>query len=423
MLVVVPVQVGSAYFFGPRLKRRAEQNRQMQSRLFSFVHQTLTAMPMIQAFGTEKRNGRQFRNLAADAVALSQHGTLLGSAYGLINDLTTTVGTAIVLYVGANRALTGALSVGSLLVFLAYMRSIQGALNGLLTTYGRLKSVAASIDRVMEILEVDDGVRDAPGAKPLPLLPPGERGHVRLENVSFGYESDRAVLTGVSLEAHPGETIALVGPTGAGKSTLASLILRFFDPWEGRVMVDGMDVRDVRIANLRANVALVLQEPFLLPMTVAENIAYGRPEASRDEVVAAAVAANADGFIRRLPEGYDTVIGERGATLSGGEKQRLAIARALLKDAPMLILDEPTSALDAETEASLLEALERLMAGKTTFIIAHRLSTIRNADRIVVLEDGKVVETGSHRELIAAYNFYHRYYNLQCGLAPVSVET
>ena len=376
---------------------------------------------MIQAFGTEDRNTRQFQSLAADAVTVSQRGTLLGSTFGLVNGLTTTVATAIVLYAGAHRVLTGALSVGSLLVFLAYMRSLQGALNSLLTTYGSLKSVEASIDRVMEIFDADDGVRDVPGAKPLPELLRGERGHVRLENITFGYEPGRPVLKAVTLEARPGETVALVGPSGAGKSTLVSLILRFFDPWEGRVMVDGMNVRDVRLASLRANVALVLQEPFLLPLTAAENIAYGRPEASRDEIVAAAVAANADEFIRRLPEGYDTVIGERGATLSGGEKQRLAIARALLKDASILILDEPTSALDAETETSLLEALERLMAGRTTFIIAHRLSTIRNADRIVVLEDGQVVEAGSHQQLIAAQGHYQRFHSLQFAQSTAEV--
>jgi ATP-binding cassette subfamily B protein/subfamily B ATP-binding cassette protein MsbA len=236
---------------------------------------------------------------------------------------------------------------------------------------------------------------------------------VRFEGVSFGYEAGRPVLSGITLEGRPGETIALVGATGAGKSTLASLIPRFFDPWEGRVLVDGRDVRDVQLASLRSRVALVLQEPFLLPLTVAQNIAYGRPEAGREEIVAAAEAANAAEFIRRLPDGYETVLGERGATLSGGQRQRLAIARALLKDAPILILDEPTSALDAQTEALLLEALERLMAQRTTFIIAHRLSTIQAADRIAVLEAGRLVETGTHQELLSAQGFFSRYHRLQ----------
>jgi ATP-binding cassette subfamily B protein/subfamily B ATP-binding cassette protein MsbA len=266
---------------------------------------------------------------------------------------------------------------------------------------------------VFEVLEAEERVQDAPDAKPLPAHPVGERGHVRLERVTFGYEPGRPVLKNVTLEAHPGEVVALVGQTGAGKSTLTALVPRLFDPWEGRVIVDGMDVRDVQLASLRAQVALVLQEPFLLPLTVAENIAYGRPGASQAEIKAAAVAAGADAFIRRLGEGYDTVIGQRGSTLSGGEKQRLAVARALLKDAPVLILDEPTSALDAQTEALLMEALERLMEGRTTFIISHRLSTVRHANRIAVIEEGQVAETGTQQELLAARGAYYRLHTLQ----------
>jgi ATP-binding cassette subfamily B protein/subfamily B ATP-binding cassette protein MsbA len=284
---------------------------------------------------------------------------------------------------------------------------------GLLSVYGNLQSVDASVDRVFEILDADEMVREVPGARVLPHRTPGERGEVRIEGVSFGYEADRPVLEEVSLEARAGETVALVGPTGAGKSTLVSLIPRFFDPWSGRVLIDGADVREHQLASVRAQVALVLQESFLLPLSVAENIAYGRPAASRQEIVAAAVAANADEFIRRLPAGYDTVIGERGATLSGGQRQRLAIARALVKDAPILILDEPTSALDAETEAVLMAALARLMRGRTTFIIAHRLSTIRRADRVVVLEQGTIAEAGTPQELLSRPGPYQRYHALQ----------
>jgi ATP-binding cassette subfamily B protein/subfamily B ATP-binding cassette protein MsbA len=223
------------------------------------------------------------------------------------------------------------------------------------------------------------------------------------------------VLHDVSLEAHPGERIAIVGATGAGKSTLVSLVPRFFDPDSGRVLIDGHDVKDVQLKSLRSQVSLVLQESFLFPISIADNIAYGRPDASREEVEAAAQAANAHRFIEELPQGYDTVVGERGATLSGGERQRVAIARALLKDAPILILDEPTSALDAETESLLLEALDRLMAGRTTLIIAHRLSTIRDANRIVVLSDGKVVEEGSHRQLLNRRKAYAHLHALQTG--------
>jgi ATP-binding cassette subfamily B protein len=264
------------------------------------------------------------------------------------------------------------------------------------------------------VIETDrDCVHESPAARPLPVPPDGRRGHLRLEGVTFGYDPSRPVLRDVSLEARPGEVVALVGPTGAGKSTLVSMIARLYDPWEGTVWLDGIDLRDAQLQSLRENIAIVMQEPFLFRMSVAENIAYGRPDASRDEILAAARAASADDFIQELPQGYDTGIGERGITLSGGEKQRLSIARALLKDAPVLILDEPTSALDAQTEATLIEAMERLMQGRTTFIIAHRLSTVRNADRIVVLEDGQVVEAGTHEQLQTAKGMYARLEQLQ----------
>ncbi|MDZ8185421.1 MAG: ABC transporter ATP-binding protein [Nostoc sp. ChiSLP02] len=420
-LFVAPIMGGSALVFGSRIKRRTKLNREAQSRLTSFVHQTVTAIPIVQAFARESYNTRQFESLAADAVVLSQRETLLKSVYSVANGFVTTIGTAIVLYVGGQQVLLGAMSIGSLLVFLAYLQSIQGAFRGLFGIYGSLKSVDANIDRVLEILDAEDGVQDAPGARPLPVRMSGGRGHISLEKVTFGYEPNYPVLKEVSLEARPGETIALVGATGAGKSTLVSLIPRFFDPWQGRVLFDGVDVKTVQIKSLREQIALVLQEPFLLPLSVAQNIAYGRPKASFEEIVAAAKAARADDFIRQLPQGYDTVLSERGAILSGGQKQRLAIARALLKDAPVLILDEPTSALDAHTEMLLLQALDRLMQGRTVFIIAHRLSTILRADRIVVLEQGRVVEMGTHQELLANSGLYKRLHSLQFPDSPQEV--
>jgi ATP-binding cassette subfamily B protein len=420
-LIIAPVLGGSAFFFGHRLKQRTLQNREAQSRLLSFVHQTLVALPIVQAFGTEERNRYHFRILAKDAVVHLQHSALLKNAQLLVNGLTITMGTAIVLYIGGGQVLSGTLPVGSFLVFLAYQTSMQNAIQGLLVSYVNLKMAESNIDRVLEVSEAKDEVVDRPGAKPLPARSAVRQGAVRFENISFGYLPGCPVLKEISLEGRPGEAIAVVGPTGAGKSTLVSLIPRFFDPWEGRVTFNGIDVRDIKLASLREQTSIVLQEPFLLPVTVAENIAYGRPGASGAQIVAAARAANADAFIRRLPQGYDTIIGERGATFSGGEKQRLAIARALLKDAPILILDEPTSALDAQTETLLIEALERLMKGRTTFIIAHRLSTIRRANRIVVLENGKIVESGTHQELLAANGSYHRLHSLQFPTLPQEV--
>ena len=328
--------------------------------------------------------------------------------FKLFVGLVTSVGTAAIMWLGARYALEGKMTVGTILVFLSYLGSLYGPLNAMTYTASTLQHAAANADRVIEILDTLPDVEDSPHAREVSL-----QGHVRYEGVTFGYEPDRPVLKGMSLEAKPGEVLAIVGPSGAGKTTLVSLLIRFFDPWSGRVMVDDQDIRELRVRSLRQQVAIVLQDPFIFPLTIAENIAYGRPGATGEEIVAAAVAANADGFIRHLPEGYDTVVGERGATLSGGEKQRLSIARAFLKDAPILILDEPTSALDAGTEFLLLDALARLMKGRTTIIIAHRLSTIRNADRVLVMDRGEIVGHGTHSELMVRGGLYANLYHQQ----------
>ncbi|MEI6148448.1 MAG: ABC transporter ATP-binding protein [bacterium] len=406
-LAVAPLLGASALLFGQPLKRRTRFSREAQARLLSFVHQTLGAIPMVQAFDTAGRNRRRFDTLATETVAVAQRQTVIKTIYEMVNGLTVTLGTAVVLLVGGRRVLDGTLSLGSLLVFMGYLRSLHGACRGLMGIYSNMKTSEASLDRVNEILDTGDEVPEAPNAKPLPDRAPGVGGSIRFESVTFGYARGVPVLRDISLEARPGETIALVGTTGAGKSTLVSLIPRLFDPWSGRILFDGMELRQARVADVRARVAVVLQDPFLLPLSISQNIAYGRPGAPAAEIEAAARSANAHEFIERLPQGYETVLGERGATLSGGQRQRLAIARAFLMNAPVLILDEPTAALDAGTEELLLEALHRLQAGRTTFIIAHRLSTIRHADKILLLDQGRIAESGRHAELLARQGAYY----------------
>jgi ATP-binding cassette subfamily B protein/subfamily B ATP-binding cassette protein MsbA len=408
-LAVAPFLTGTSFLLGGPIRAAARARREVESRLQSHIQQTLHGIQVVQTCAQEEREAQRFEERTGAALKAHRRAALASNLYTLASGLVATLGAGAVLLVGARHVLDGKLSVGGLLVFLAYQTNLQGQLKAFTSLYATLQELGASVDRVTEMLDADLEVKDGPGL--LPRL----SGHVRLEGVTFGYEPGRAVLREVYLEALPGQTVAIVGQTGAGKSTLAALVARLFDPWQGRVLLDGQDARGVKLASLRSQVAVVLQEPFLFPLSVADNIAYGRPGAARKEIEEAARAANAHDFIARLPEGYDSILGERGGTLSGGERQRLAIARALLRDAPVLLLDEPTSALDLQTEGLLLGALRALMAGRTTLLIAHRLSTLRNADKIVVLDAGRVVETGTHDDLLARGGIYARLYEMQCG--------
>ena len=402
--LAVPLGVLVRIFARPMSERQFQQ-WERQGEVAAFAEQTLTALPIVQAFGREEVEDRRFSLLAGRTVQATLRAEVAQHQFKVSTGAVNAAATAVVMVVGGLAVLQAQLSVGDLLVLLSYFAALYSPIETLAYLSEGFASAGAGARRVFGVLESGEPpIADRPDALPVPQTAAGVR--VRLENVTFGYDPERPILCDVSLELRPGEIVALAGPTGAGKSTLAGLILRFFDPQRGAVYFNDLDAREVQLASLRSQIALVPQEPYLLPMTIAENIAFGRPTASRDEIVAAAMEASADRFISRLPQGYETMVGDRGARLSAGEKQRLSIARALLKNAPVFVLDEPTSALDNETEAELLATLRPILARRTALIIAHRWSTVRLADRILVVQQGRIVEDGAHEQLLGSGGAY-----------------
>jgi ATP-binding cassette subfamily B protein len=418
-VTVAPYMIVVFRFFAKPMMERSYAQQEAEGRIYEVVEQTFSAMPVVQAFSRERANDERFHAAIQDTMTTTLAATRVQMRFKFLIGLATAVGTAGILWIGTQHALRGELTVGAILLFLSYLGSLYTPLEAVMYTTSTIQGASGSARRVLEVLQSEADVRDKADAVELPRV----RGEVRFEKVNFGYQADRPVLRGIDLSIKPGETIAIVGATGAGKSTLVSLIPRFADPDGGRVLLDGHDLREVTLKSLRQNIAVVLQEPFLFPMTIAENIAYAHPHATMRDILAAAQDASAHTFIERLPKKYHTVIGERGATLSGGERQRLSIARAFLKNAPILILDEPTSALDATTEHGLLQVLERLTANRTTFVIAHRLTTVRRASRIIVLEQGTVVETGTHEELLRLGGHYARFHSLQNATGLSATES
>ena len=408
-MAVVPLLYYSVGYYVRNIQPRLQQVKAMEGETLTVVHEALAMLRVIVAFGREGYEFRRFRAQGERAVGARVALTLRQTLFSLSVNMTTAAGTAAVLGYGAYHVVGGRLTVGQLLVVMSYVAAVYKPLEAISKTVGSLQDQVVSLRATLALLDTESDVRDAPGA----AEPGRSRGRVTFEGVDFAYPGREGTLKDVWAEVEPGQKVALVGPTGAGKSTLVSLVLRFYDPDRGRVLIDGRDVRAVTLRSLRSQVGLVQQEPLLFSDTVANNIRYGRLDATDDDVVGAARAANAHDFITGFPEGYDTVVGERGARLSGGERQRIAIARAFLKDAPVLILDEPTSAVDSRTEAVILDALDRLMDGRTTFMIAHRLSTVRKADVILVVDRGRIVERGSHAALLERGGLYRQLYELQ----------
>lgn len=410
-LAIAPIQYGAVSLYGRLFKAKAKRIRAMESLAASFMHEALSCLRVVKAFGQEKREHRRVDDQRWTALRAKLRLDVQQSFFAFGLRFVSKLDRSIILLIGGFHVLAGKLTIGELLVIIAYVNQLQEPLEMIGEVFQSMQSSLVSAERVLEILDVEPDIQDRPGAKTLSHV----SGAIRFQSVSFGYEPERLVLHDVDLDVKPGQIVAIVGPTGAGKTTMASLVNRFYDPLSGRVMLDGQDLRELTIRTLRDNIALVLQESLLFTGTIRDNIAYGRPEADQDEIIDCARAANAHDFITGLPNGYNTEVGERGVRLSGGERQRIAIARAFLKNAPVLILDEPTSSVDARTEAVILEALDRLMEGRTVFVIAHRLSTIRYADQIVVLEKGRIVEHGCHDDLLRHNGLYAQLHRIQAG--------
>jgi ABC-type multidrug transport system fused ATPase/permease subunit len=403
LLAIFVVRVNKA------VRAAVKEVRTRQSDLLATLQEGLQSIEVVQAFGREDHQEHELRKVSMETVTAWLKARRVSSVLSPVVGLVIAVCTGLVLWRGSLLILAGTMTAGALTVFLAYLAKFFQPVRDLAQMTNTFAQVAVAFERVQEICDADKVIPE----RPSPADPPPFRGEITFDHVGFGYDPEVPVLRDISFTINPGEMVGIVGPTGSGKSTLVSLIPRFRDLHAGTITIDGMDICDYKLHGLRTQIGFVLQDTVLLRGTIRDNIAFGRPDATDEEIVLAAKMANADEFITRMPEGYDSTVGDRGMTLSGGQRQRIGIARALIRDNPILILDEPTAALDAESEALVIEALERLMAGRTVITIAHRLSTLRNADKIIVIQDGVVAEHGTHQQLLALDGVYAHLHHLQ----------
>lgn len=409
---VVPVFAVVLFAFNKPMTNSTAYQYEVSGKLWSFIQQSLTSVKIIQAYSRENFTREKFRDQSLEFNEASVNSTKISMVYNTLLMVVSGVATAIIVGIGAYKGLTGVITTGDLFLFISYIGSLFGPVSSLAGIVAASFSISARARRIFEILDSEEVVYEKPGAIELSNI----KGHIELKNVFFGYgkkDEVTTILSDFNLEVEAGKIVAVVGPTGAGKTSMISLLLRFYDTWEGEVLIDGKDVKDVTLTSLRNNISLVLQDSFIFPISIADNIAFGNPGASRDEIISAAKAAQAHNFITRLSHGYDTIASEGGVSLSGGEKQRISLARAFIRSTPILILDEPTSALDVQTEAKIFKALAAYSAGRTVFIISHRLSTIRHADLIISIKDGKIAEKGTHESLLKEDKVYAELHKFQ----------
>lgn len=415
-LSVAPILFLVVYGFTRRIKKASRNVRKKESELISTVEEVLSSIRLVKAFARENYEERRFERQSLDNVETALVAQRIKMKLSPLVDIIVAVGTCLMLGYGARLVMAEQLTAGGLVVFLIYLGKMYKPMRDLSKMTDTVSKAGVGLERIREILETESAVRDLPRARHARAF----KGSIEFDKVSFGYNPDQPILKDVSFKIDPGQVAAFVGPTGGGKTTIINLIARFYDPLSGIVRIDGTDIRALTIKSIRDQISFVLQDTVLFHTPVWENIAYGRPEATRSEIIRAAELANAHEFIVKMPDGYDTMVGERGVTLSGGQRQRIAIARAVIRNTPILILDEPTSGLDAQSEQSVFEALERLMKNKTSIVIAHHLATILHADIIFVVKDSQLREHGTHDDLLAADGLYSELYDMQHGVTALN---